>query len=269
MELAERMKKYERTTEEALVHRMPAILRVDGRAFHTFTKGFDKPFDKILMKCMEAAALALCEDISSAKIAYGQSDEISVLLVDYDNFNTMQWFDGNVAKICSIAASAATNAFNKCLDKFSNEFAAKSFLGSRDNEEDPDNEMAGFLSGKMFKAMFDARVFSIPKEDVMNYFLWRRQDAVRNSVASVAQANFSAKTLHGVNIFGMKKMLLEKGIDWDTMPCREKEGFYYIKEKFMDGEVERSRWTLLEKSPTPSWAKSYLHKTIDLQLEKV
>ncbi len=199
MLLSERMKKYERTGNGFLVHRMPAIIRIDGRAFHTFTKGFKKPFDSVLMKIMEDTALSLVSEISTAKIAYGQSDEISILLIDYNNLETMQWFDGNISKICSIASSLATNAFNQKLYEFWREEAAKGFLNEKEAESNKDFDRENLYYEKMHKACFDARVFSIPENDVSNYFLWRRKDCIRNSIASFAQSKFSSKQLHGLN----------------------------------------------------------------------
>ena len=88
MDLGDHMKQYEASVGPMLVRRCPAILRVDGRAFHALTRGFEEPWDQILSSCMKAVALALCEEISSAKMAYAQSDEVSVLLTDYDTLST-------------------------------------------------------------------------------------------------------------------------------------------------------------------------------------
>jgi len=268
MDLGNRMKKYERTTTECLVHRMPAILRVDGRGFSIFTKGFTKPFDKVIMGCMERVGLALCADISTAKLAYGQSDEVSILLVDYDKFETMQWFDGNVEKICSIAASIATLAFNEALRLHLNE-AEESVVGD-------EWKRVELLKRKQFKAMFDARIFPIPKEDVTNYFLWRRQDATRNSVNSLGQANFSPRQLRGVGVPEVKQMLLTKGESWDNLSWREKEGFYIVKERYLDPEssVDRTRWKKIEATAGPAWDDSMKRRIndlvhLELPLEKI
>lgn len=117
-DLGDRMKTYERVPKNYLMRRQPVILRVDGKSFHTFTKGFNKPFDEILVKTMQDTMKYLCENIQGAVLGYTQSDEITVLLTDYKALNTAAWFDYNVQKCCSIAASMATMAFNKFI--FSN-----------------------------------------------------------------------------------------------------------------------------------------------------
>ena len=217
MKIDDRMKRYEQPTRAFLTPRMPAILRVDGRSFHTYTKGFEKPFDIDVMKCMEAVAVALCKQVSTAKLAYGQSDEVSVLMVDYARHDTQQYFDGEVSKICSICASIATLAFNEQM-----EMCRMSY--------DIDDSRSALMRKKSMKAMFDARVFSVPKEDVANYFVWRRQDAVRNSISSLGQAHFSHKQMHGLKTPEIiSKLQSEKSIDWHALHWRSKEGFYLCK----------------------------------------
>ena len=111
-----RMKQnYEEIAKTKLYRRTPVIVRIDGRSFHTYTRGFKRPFDKVLVKTMQETMKYLCENIQGAKIGYCQSDEISILLIDYDTFDTQAFFDYEVQKICSITASMATLAFNKSL----------------------------------------------------------------------------------------------------------------------------------------------------------
>ena len=189
MNLEERMKKYEQeSVGPYLIKRCPAIIRLDGRAFHTFTEEFHKPWDWRFHWCMFETAKALCADIPTAKLAYGQSDEISILLADFDNLETEQWFGGRVQKIVSVAASVATLAFNKTVN------AMLKGLNTRFGTYVTDDEL---MWSKRFMAMFDARVCSIPKEDVANYFVWRQQDAIRNSVQMLGQTYFSQKELSG------------------------------------------------------------------------
>ena len=218
MDLDTRMKHYERSVGSQLTLRCPAILRLDGRAFHSFTKGFDKPFDATLHECMVATGKALCQDISTAVLAYGQSDEISLLLIDFANFDTQQWFDGKVQKIVSTAASRATLIFNKML----------SYL-CRQAELDDQRELFRHLEQKQHQAMFDARVFSTPQRDVVNYFIWRQQDAIRNSVQSLGQANFSHKKLHGMSRNNIVDMLFKTGIHWEKQPHVSKYGWGVAK----------------------------------------
>lgn len=113
--LAKRMKQYESVSKSTLVRRMPVIIRLDGRSFHTFTKGFKRPFDDVLIETMQETMKHLCENIQGCVLGYTQSDEITLVLVDYKNLDSQSWFDNEVQKICSIAASMATMAFNKYL----------------------------------------------------------------------------------------------------------------------------------------------------------
>lgn len=215
--LGDRMKDfYEDRTRYKLARRTNTIIRIDGKAFHTYTKGLQRPFDQGLMEDMNKTAEYLCQNIQGAKFGYVQSDEISILITDYDDISTHAWFDGNLQKMSSIAASLATAKFNQlrmaraCFDDVIKEDAPI----YKDDIED-------------FKlAMFDARVFQIPyREEVFNYFIWRQQDASRNSISSVAQANFSSKELNGKKTSDMQDMLmLEKGINWNDFSPREKRG---------------------------------------------
>jgi tRNA(His) guanylyltransferase len=216
-ELGDRMKDfYEDRTRYKLARRTNTIIRIDGKAFHTYTKGLERPFDLGLMEDMNKTTEYLCQNIQGAKFGYVQSDEISILITDYDDISTHAWFDGNLQKMSSIAASLATAKFNQlrmaraCFDDVIKEDAPI----YKDDIED-------------FKlAMFDARVFQIPyREEVFNYFIWRQQDASRNSISSVAQANFSSKELNGKKTSDMQDMLmLEKGINWNDFSPREKRG---------------------------------------------
>ena len=115
--LGNRMKGYKNISRNHLMRRTPVVIRLDGKAFHTFTRGMKKPFDNILMESMQETAKYLCENIQGCKIAYTQSDEISLLLVDYENLDTDAWFDNNIQKMVSISASMATLAFNKAFSR--------------------------------------------------------------------------------------------------------------------------------------------------------
>jgi tRNA(His) 5'-end guanylyltransferase len=184
----DRMKEYEAVTRTVLPRRTYTIVRVDGRAFHTYLKNAKKPFDRTFMGAMQHTAKALCENMSGARFAYTQSDEISVLLTDLDT-KTQPWFGGEVQKIVSVSASIATAAFN---------------------------EVYGPRGGTY--ATFDSRAYTIPdRTEVLNYFQWRQQDAIRNAVSMAAHAHFSHKSLHGVNTDQMQERLFqEKGINFKT-----------------------------------------------------
>lgn len=199
MDLSDRMKKFERTTDSFLAHRTPAICRFDGRAFHTFTNGFNKPFDATVLHAMKMAAGALVADIPCAKLAYTQSDEISLLLIDYTAFNTLQAFDGEVKKLCSVGASIATAACNKAI------------FEAYEKEENP--ERKELLKSKLFRATFDGRCFNVPREEVANYFLHRFKDAQRNGIQSIGQSKFSHKELAGVSCPQIVAKLRDIGVN--------------------------------------------------------
>lgn len=175
--------------------RTPVIIRIDGKAFHTFTRGFQKPFDDVLSKTMQETMKYLCENIQGCVLGYTQSDEITLVLVDYRNIDTSAWFDYNIQKCASVAASMATMAFNKFFNKRANDYI-NSVLELQDIDIPPESEYIEVLNRAIDKgAMFDARVFNIPKDEVCNNLLWRQNDATRNSIQMVGRAYFSHKQL--------------------------------------------------------------------------
>jgi tRNA(His) 5'-end guanylyltransferase len=220
-ELGDRMKDfYEDRTRYRLARRTNTIIRIDGKAFHTYTKGLERPFDLGLMEDMNKTTEYLCQNIQGAKFGYVQSDEISILITDYDDISTHAWFDGNLQKMSSIAASLATAKFNQLR---MTRFARNSEIEPKFRDESyiAESEIENFKL-----AMFDARVFQIPyQEEVFNYFIWRQQDATRNSISSVAQTYFSSKELKGKKTNDMQDMLmLQKEINWNDFSPREKRG---------------------------------------------
>ena len=256
-EFDKRMKKYEYVTRTYLTTRTPAILRVDGRAFHTLTRGFKRPFDEILAGAMQDTMKYLCENIQGCVLGYTQSDEITLVLVDYKTLETSAWFDYNIQKCVSVSASMATMAFNRffveSIEKFGRE-NIESWDDGGTNEELSDKERAvcklveTYYMAYTKGAMFDARVFNIPKEEVCNNILWRQQDAIRNSIQMVGHANFSDKQMHGKNTSEIKEMLLsEKGIDWNDLPMKFQRGSCCIKT--FDEQTGRSEWIIDNEIP--------------------
>ncbi len=206
--IGDRMKNnYENRTRYYLPRRTYTIIRIDGKAFHTFTKDLEKPFSPEFMNLMDYTAQKLVEEIQGAKFAYVQSDEISILLTDFENTTTDAWFDGNIQKMCSVSASIATAYFNSERHK-----------SPKTREKPP--------------AMFDSRVFTIPEWiEVTNYFIWRQQDCTRNSIQSVGQANFSHKELQGKSCNEIQEMLFtERGINWNNLNIDCKRGRIITKE---------------------------------------
>lgn len=247
--LGERMKRYEDVTRLYLMRRNPVIIRLDGKSFHSFTRGFRKPFDEILVKAMQQTMQVLCESIEGCVIGYTQSDEISLVLCDYRKLDSEAWFGNNVLKLCSVSASIATAAFNRAFRELT-------------------EGMGGVYAKRIDKAHFDARAFSIPKEEVNNYLVWRQRDAVRNSIQATAQAHFSQKQLVGVSCEqAMEKLLSEKSMDWNSMPLHLQRGSCCIKtprllHKGTEHEVVRKMWTLDEEIPNFAEKPDYVNTCI-------
>ena len=228
-DLANRMKEYEKRNQYYLQKRTPVAIRVDGRSFHTFTKGFKRPFDDILMKSMQETAKYMCENMGNAKFAYIQSDEITIILVDYDTLETDCWFNYRTDKLCSIAASMATMAFNKFFYENVRKFSFNH------TEAPARNKLLNtYLDAIKKGAMFDARCFNIPKEEVTNLVYWRQLDASRNSIQMVGQANFSHKELQHKSCNDIQDMLMtQKGINWNDLPTYQKRGSCCVRNKII------------------------------------
>lgn len=234
-DLANRMKDYEKRNRYYLQKRLPVIIRLDMRAGHNFTKGFKRPFDEIFMKTIAKTAQYLCANIQNVKMSYQQSDEISLLLVDYEKLDTDQWFDYRVDKLCSISASMATMEFNRRFIDNVDEWVVS---GEIQEELDSDTVeqlyklQDAYIEAEYKGAMFDARVFNIPKEEVTNYFYWRQLDASRNSIQMVGQANFSHKELQYKSCNDIQDMLMtQKSINWNDFPIYQKRGSCVVRNK--------------------------------------
>lgn len=224
--LGDRMKDYEVRSKTYLPRRTYTLIRIDGKAFHTFTKGFKRPYDMDLINAMDYTTKMLCSEIQGCKLGYTQSDEISLLLTDFDKIGTDAYFDGSVQKITSITASMATAFFNDYM---------------RENG----------ITDKL--AFFDSRVYIITEGvEVENYFIWRQQDCVRNSISMTAQSLYSHNELNGVNTTKMQDLCIEKGVNWNDLPAGFKRGRMIWKENYeteinnekFSGSVTRSRWAI-------------------------
>ena len=257
-ELGKRMKEYyEQVPKYRLMRRTPVAVRCDGKAFHTFTRGFQKPFDEVLVKSMQETMKYLCENIQGCVLGYTQSDEITLILVDYKHLNSDAWFDYEVQKMCSIAASMATMAFNKAFNRNLNLWKNKTFptnyLGHLNAPITQDDvTLVGTYNEALNKgAMFDARCFNIPKEEVTNLIYWRQLDATRNSIQMVGQANFSHNELQNKSCNMIQDMLfLERGINWNDFPTHLKRGSCCIKEYIaLDENTLRSYWRVDAEIP--------------------
>jgi len=237
--LGDRMKDYEKRSKHLLPRRAYTLIRLDGKAFHTYTRGFAKPFDDDLIKGMNDTAKFLCENIQGAKVAYVQSDEITLLLTDFDKIGTCAFFDGGIQKIASITSSMASVAFNDGMPHITEK-----------------------------RAFFDSRCWSLSDpQEVENTFIWRQQDATRNSIQLVAQSLYSHKELHNKNTSALQDMIFDKGINWNDYDEGKKRGRVVVKHTYESvtpqGTVGRSKW-VIENPPIFSKERSFLRSLIPL-----
>jgi len=266
-ELGTRMKTfYEQVPKTRLVRRTPVAIRIDGKAFHTFTRGFEKPFDEVLGRAMRETMKYLCENIQGCVLGYTQSDEITLILIDYKKLNSSAWFDYEVQKMCSIAASMATMAFNRF------------FREEMDKDPTIPSVRYNWYTAAINKgAMFDARCFNIPKEEVANLIYWRQLDATRNSIQMVGQANFSHSQLQNKSCNQIQDMLFqEKDINWNDFPTHLKRGSCCTKVEsstvfaiehedgtIETGAVERPHWEIdLEIPIFKEEGRQYINRRI-------
>lgn len=207
--LGDRIKRYESAYDTTLIPNSPVFIRVDGKAFHTFTRGMEKPFDHALMHSMILAGMRTAKEMQGFKLAYVQSDECTFCITDFDTHETDGWFGYRLNKLVSITASMFTLHFNYAISNITDELA-----------------------------FFDARAFVVPVEDAPNVFVWRQKDWERNSLQMLAQAHFSHSELNGKKKADMHEMLFEKGINWYDLSDLEKNGTFILR----DGSTNHSPW---------------------------
>jgi len=270
-----RMKKYEHVNRHFLMPNMPTLIRLDGKAFHSFTKGMDRPFDRGLIKAMNETARFLAKNIMGVKVAFVQSDEITLLLTDYDNINTQAWFNGNIQKMVSVSASMATLAFNKAFTQITENIGEQIKTAIAYDKITLMDRYEVYRKALNKGAMFDARGFQVPKHEVVNNFIWRQQDATRNSIQLVGQSQFS----HGKPNSEMYKkscnqiqdmLMLQKGINWNDFPTGQKRGrcvYRDVYQKPLEGgsEVTRSRWIVDNDIPIFTKDREYIEKYVNLE----
>lgn len=246
MKLDERMKKYEYVTRYYLMCRTPVIVRIDGKAFHTFTKGMKKPFDSVFMKSMQNTMKYLCENVQGCVLGYCQSDEISLLLIDYENLESCAWFDNNLSKIISITSSMASLYFHKVFYKNVFKYCVENNINKEYNDLliDKSNTLQ----------FFDARAFNLQKEEVNNYFVWRQQDAIKNAIQMIGRAYFTHKELKNKNGKDIVDMLDSIKIDYHSYTTSEKRGTCCIKTD--------KGWELDTEIPIFKDNKDYIEKLI-------
>lgn len=236
--LGNRMKTYEAVNRTFIIPKLHTVLRLDGKAFHTYTEQFEKPFDDKLIEAMNETAKYLCSKIQGAKFAFVQSDEISIYISDTDKLVTQLWVKGNIQKMVSLSASMAAAKFNHVRMKQIMEFILNKCpldpvtFGPRPALIDIYDHLYG-----MQLAEFDSRVFQLPNEqEVVNCFLWRQQDCTRNSIASVAQSLYSQGELKHKNVSDMQEMSFQKGVNWDKLDPKLKRGRFIARQAYMNDE---------------------------------
>lgn len=207
--LGDRMKRYESIAKNSAMPNMPLVIRVDGKAFHTFTRHCEKPFDHFLQDAMISAAAYTAKNMQGFKAGYVQSDEATFVLTDYDTHETQGWFDYKLPKMISISAAMMSVAFVAAISETKPEYVNHANL-----------------------PVFDSRAFNVPRSEVINALLWRAIDWKRNSVQMLAQSMFSHKQLHGKNQAALKEMTAIEGIDWDGLPGVDKYGAFLVKDEF-------------------------------------
>ena len=249
--LGDRAKKYEGAFSGYLPGRMPILCRLDGKGFHNYTKGMKRPWDDRLNLVMDMTAKKLCEEISGAQFAYVQSDEISIFIHPYKTLGSQAYFDGKIQKIVSVSAAIASATFTAESDRLNDENLIR-------------------------PAYFDSRVFVVPEADVANMFLWRQNDATRNSVQMLARSLYSHKECNNKNNSELQEMCFQKGHNWNDVPTRHKRGRCIVKEQYpveivnRDGLTEtvmRSRWTVDEEIPVFSQDREYINKYLATEEE--
>ena len=269
--LGDRMKKsYEYITRTFLTRRIPVIIRLDGKAFHTFTRGFDKPFDGVLMRSMQRTMKYMCENVQGCVFGYTQSDEITLVLTDYAKTTTDAWFGYNVQKMASVAASMATLAFDRFFAEEYDDFGNK-MVGHCDASSKERKLWDKYREAHKRGAIFDARAFSVPKDEVCNCLIWRQQDAVRNSIEAAGQAHFSARELHKKSTEEIRQMLLGKEINWLEFSTDCKRGSCCYRVQVTEDvqipdrgtvTVTRDRWVVDHDIPVFSTNRLFVEKWI-------
>lgn len=260
-QLGDRMKAYEAAFKQVLPGRLPVIVRVDGKAFHTYTKSLKKApgvaFDENLERVMNLTATKLCEEIQGAQIAYVQSDEISILIHGYKKLTSQGWFNNELQKIISVSAAIASSTFTAESWRI---WWAQHGVASPAQLDD------------IKPAYFDSRAFILPEAEVCNYFVWRQQDATRNSVQMLARALYSHKECHNKNGKELQEMTFQKGRNWDKEPTSFKRGRCIVKlsEDFTTPKgqvVTRWRWSVDNEIPIFSQDRDYINKHLAIEEE--
>ena len=246
--LSDRMKNYEQSSSTCLIRKKPVIIRLDGKAFHTFTQGLEKPFDYVLSRAFEYTCFKLKEKVQGTKFIYSQSDEINLLLTDWDKACTNSWFEYRLQKIVSVSCSLATNFFNQYIYNYINLIVTS-------------EKLKEIWTSKLFKASFDSRAFNLEKDEVCNYFIWRQKDAIRNSKQAFGQSVFSHKELQNKKCDKIIEMCKETiGVDWNDFSNTQKMGFCVYKNLEEDSDT---KWIVDNNIPSFIENREYIERYLE------
>lgn len=258
--LGDRMKRYEAVPKIFLMRKQPVIVRLDMKAGHTFTRGFEKPFDRYFMDAMQETMLYLCKNIQGCVLGYTQSDEITLVLCDYQKIDTDAWYEYNVQKIVSVSASMATMKFNQYFYKAVSElYVSSDEVDIMINDKTIDDYYDILQRAADRGAMFDSRTFNLPLSEVNNCLIWRQQDATRNSIQALAQSLFSHKQLQGLNCSQLQdKMFVEKGVNWNDLSTTKKRGSCCVQ---IERDSKRT-WVIDNDIPIFTQDRDYVNSRI-------
>lgn len=238
--LGDRIKSYEMAFRLYLTKRLPLIIRLDGAHFHTYTKLLTKPLDPNFISAMDQVAIKLCQEIDGAVLAYVQSDEISILVHNYKTLHTQAWFDNQIQKICSVSASIAASKMTA---------------------------LSPSIFGEVKEASFDCRCFILPEAEVCNYFLWRQQDASRNSVQMLARSLASHKECENKNNSELQELIFQRGQNWNNWPTSYRRGRCAIQKEKQVENVIRHVWEIDNEIPIFSQDRSYIEQHLKVNEE--
>lgn len=255
--LRSRIKAYEEASNYKLINGLPVVIRLDGKAFRTFTRDFKKPYDEIVSSCMQSAMLKVCKEAQNCVMGYTQSDEITIIVCDYLSQDATAWFNNRKSKIEPTTASMVTLAFYKQL--------MKEVLKYKEKLDDESLEKESKYIRALEKAIdsdvcFDSRAFNVPQYEIANIFIDRQGDAERNSIQMLAQSVLGKKEIKGISNKKLQDiMFTEKGVNWNDVPTKFKRGSCCIKvpTEVKEGVI-RNRWIIDNEIPIFTENREYI-----------
>lgn len=230
--LGDRMKGYERIFRSKLVPRTPILLRLDGVGFHTFCKDLVKPFDDRLIDILNHATIDVCDRIGGAQLAYVQSDEISILVHTYKRLDSQAWFNNDVQKLVSVTAAMMSSFVSRAFNR---------------------------------PAFFDSRVWVLPEAEVANYFVWRQQDATRNSLTMLARSLYTHEECDNKVGAQLQEMCWTKGQNWNDLPTHYRRGRCIVRRPQQRNGVIRYGWEVDREIPIFSQDRTFIESHLAVE----